>query len=80
MLRKQDVWCWEYRVRAKSVEDFLARYYKPDRYTGRGPEYAAALLASYQRDFDEHGYCVTSHHDSKSGEVVAFFGGRSNAK
>jgi len=43
------------RVKAADVADFLARYYRPDRYHGRGEEYAAALLASHQRHFDEYG-------------------------
>ncbi len=63
-----------YRVEAESVEDFLHRYYKPDRYTGRGLEYAAILLASHQADFEKDGYDIISHHDSVTGRVVAYFG------
>lgn len=62
------------RVEATSVIDFLEKYYKKDRYTGRGAEYAAALLASHEKDFREYGYDIISHHDSVTGEVVAFFG------
>ena len=64
----------KYAVPADSVEDFLNKYYKRDRYTGRGPEYAACLLASYKKDFEDDGFCMTSHHDSNTGEVVAFYG------
>jgi len=60
-------------VKAKSVSDFLDRYYKPDRYKGRGAEYAAALLASYREDVARDGWVIISHHDSRTGEVVAYF-------
>jgi len=64
----------KYAVPADSVDDFLNRYYKRDRYTGRGPEYAACLLKSYTEEFEEYGFCFISHHDSNTGEVVAFYG------
>jgi hypothetical protein len=62
------------KVEATSVSDFLARFYRPERYTGRGEDYAAALLASHQMDFDRQGYDIISHYDSVTGQVVAFFG------
>jgi len=61
------------RVKAQSIDDFLARYYKPDRYTGRGAEYAAALLESHRQDFEHYGYDIISRHDSVTGQVVAYF-------
>ena len=64
----------QYQVQAASVEDFLARYYKPGRYTGRGEEYAAGLLSSYQEEFDEKGWTFISHHDSVTGRVVSYYG------
>lgn len=64
----------KYEVIADSVADFLERYYKRARYHGRGEEYAAALLESHQRDFDEYGYDLISQHDSVTGEVVTYFG------
>jgi len=45
----------KYAVEADSVEDYLDRYYKPERYTGRGEEYAAALLKSYKEDVEATG-------------------------
>jgi hypothetical protein len=63
----------KYAVDAESVKDFLDRYYKPDRYTGRGEEYAAALLKSYQEEVDECGYTFISHHDCVRGEMVAWY-------
>ena len=63
-----------YRVEADSVADFLARYYKPERYTGRGEDYAACLLASHKRHLAEEGYDFIIHHDSITGRIVSFYG------
>lgn len=66
-----------YAVPASSVADFLARYYKPDRYilrtkaTGWSDTYASELLASYEADFTEKGWVIISHHDSMTGNIVA---------
>ncbi len=71
---------WEQRlfvndqVPAASVADFLNRYYKPERYHGRGAEYAAILLAAYEEDFAREGYVIISHHDNVTGKIVAYFG------
>jgi len=62
----------KYAVEAGSLEDFMMRYYKRDRYTGRGEEYAQTLLASYQEDMDKFGIAWISHHDSVTGEVVSY--------
>ena len=61
-------------VHAVSIEDFLDRYYRPQRFRGRGDEYAGQLIASHQRSFDKFGYDIISHHDSVTGRVVAWFG------
>ena len=63
----------KYQVKADSVEDFLHRYYKPIRYTGRGADYAAILLESYRNDVNKQGFCIISHHDNVTGEVVAYY-------
>jgi len=57
----------------KTVEEFLARYYKPERYTGREEKYAASLLSSYQQEAESQGWVFISRHDSVTGRVVAFF-------
>ena len=57
-----------------TVSEFLSRYYKPDRYTGRGKEYAAVLLESHEHDFKMHGVDWISHHDSITGRGVSFYG------
>lgn len=49
-----------YHVEANSVADFLARYYKPERYTGRGEDYAACLLASHEEHLAEEGFFLRS--------------------
>lgn len=62
------------KVQAESVTDFLARYYKPERYTGRGAEYAAVMLASHEMDYKSDGYTIISKFDSVTGDVVSYWG------
>ena len=59
-------------VEASSIKDYLDKYHKRDRYTGRGAEYAEYLLQSYQEEFERRGYVVTSHHDNVTGEIIAW--------
>lgn len=59
----------------KTVVEFLDRYYKKDRYTGRGKEYAAIVLKSHEETFEMHGVDWISKFESVTGEVVAFYGG-----
>lgn len=72
-------WQWQfenfrkYQKPADSVADFLERYYKRDRYHGRGEESAARLLAIYQNDVVEMGCTWISHHDSVTGEIVSYY-------
>ncbi|MBU8901709.1 MAG: hypothetical protein KOO69_03130 [Victivallales bacterium] len=61
-------------VSAESVQNFLDRYYKHDRYKGRGEEYSAHLLASYEREFAERGFCTISLHDNVIGKHISFYG------
>jgi len=58
----------------KTVAEFLDRYYRKDRYIGRGEDYAAYLLKSNEDDFKAYGVDWISRHDSLTGEVVAFYG------
>jgi hypothetical protein len=58
----------------KTVEEYLNRYYKPDRYKGRGEEYEKILLESYKKEFKEKGYVCTSHHDNVTGKFICFAG------
>jgi hypothetical protein len=66
----------KYEVQANSVADFLQRFYKADRYHGRGKEYAAVLLTSHEADFAAEGFDIISHHDSVTGNVVSFYGSK----
>lgn len=59
-------------VRAKSVEEYLDKYYKQNRYKGRGEEYAKVLLNSYKSEYKERGYVCTSHHDNVTGKLIAW--------
>jgi len=63
----------EYQMPAESVEDFLDRYYKPDRFRGRGDDYAQTLIESHQSDLEQNGYDIISHHDSITGRIVAYY-------
>jgi oligoribonuclease (3'-5' exoribonuclease) len=54
-------------------EEFCHKYYKPDRFTGRGEEYAAVCLESHRRDYEEQGFTIMSRHESRTGEIVALY-------
>lgn len=52
-------------VKAKSVKDYLNRYYKKSRMTD-------TLLASYEAEYRNFGYVCTSKHDNVLGELIAW--------
>ena len=58
-----------------TIEEFLDKYYRPDRYCARGEDYAASLLASHKAHFARWGHDLISRHDSVRGEAVWFYGG-----
>lgn len=58
------------QVHAESVGDYLNRYYKPDRYRGRGEKYEKELLKSYKEELKEKGYVITSHYDNVLGVFI----------
>ena len=60
----------------ETVKDFLDCYYKRDRYTGRGDDYAAVLLRSHEDDLQRNGYDLISQHDSRIGDPVYLIGDR----
>lgn len=64
----------KYQVHTTSVADFLAQFYKTERYTERGDEYAVSLLARCEQEFEKKGYCFISHHDSVTRKPAAYFG------
>ena len=55
-----------------TVEQFLDRYYKEDRYKGRGKDYEKQLLQSYRNELKEQGYCCISHHNNTTGKFICF--------
>lgn len=57
----------------KTVSEFLDKYYKHDRYKGRGEEYAAVVLNSHEEDLKKYDMDWMSKHESRTGEVVAFY-------
>lgn len=59
-------------VKAKSVEDYLDKYYKKSRYKERGKEYEKVLLKSYKEEFARRGFVCTSHHENVTGEMIAW--------
>lgn len=63
----------QYVVAADSVADFLDRYYKPDRFHGRGEEYASSLV-SYEKQFQNAGFVYISRRDSITGRSVSYYG------
>ena len=56
-----------------TVAEFLDKYYKPERYTGRGEEYANILLNSYTERMHNNGFVTISHFDSITGRDVSFY-------
>ena len=61
-------------IDVNTVAEFLHRYYRPDRYTGRGEEYATILLKHHEDDFKKFGVDWISKYDSLTGNVVSFYG------
>lgn len=64
----------QYEVEATSVEDFMDRYYKAERYIGRGEVYALLLLQSYKNELRDKGFTFISQHDSITGRIVSYYG------
>jgi hypothetical protein len=57
----------QHAVEAKSIEDFLARYYNEQ--TGFTRCYREIIL---ENEFKENGFCIISPSDSTTGECVAY--------
>lgn len=60
-------------VGAESVEDFLSRYMKPERFTGRGQDYVDHIIKSYTDELEKYGFCFITHHSSVTGKEIAFY-------
>jgi len=64
----------EYQVTAKSAKDFSLRYYKEGAYQGRGADYVECVDQSRIEDIQKNGFSFITHHDSKTGETVSYYG------
>ena len=64
----------KYEVMADNVEDFIQKFGKPSRYEERGSEYMECVLQSHTRQLFAYGYTFISNHDSKTGEIVSYYG------
>jgi len=56
-----------------TLEEFLLKYYKHERYLGRGEEYAAVVLASHRADYEEYGMDWMGPFESITGSAVSFY-------
>jgi len=68
----------KYQVKAESLDDFLDRYYKPDRYKGRdgeiwGENYSKLIRQSNQEYLDNYGVTWISRHESITGKTVSYY-------
>lgn len=55
------------------LKSFMEKYYKHDRYQGRGEEYTYNLFMSHRDYLLNHGFDFISRHDSITGRVVSFY-------
>lgn len=63
----------KYRVEAKSIEDFLQKYTKHKQHYSRGKEYAQIRIEAHQDYINKYGFTFITHHDSVTGEIVAYY-------
>jgi hypothetical protein len=63
----------QYKVEAKSVEEFCLEYYKHKKLHNRGESYIRIIIESKIKELKENGFTFISHHDSKTGEIVSFY-------
>ena len=52
-------------VKAKSVKDYLDKYYKKSRMTD-------TMLESYEEEYAARSFVCTSHHNNVTGEMIAW--------
>ena len=55
------------------LEEFMDKYYKHERYKGRGKEYAYNLFMSHRDYLLKYEFDFISKHDSITGRVVSFY-------
>lgn len=64
----------KYEVQANSISEFLKKYTRRERHEGRGQEYVDCRIQSHTEDLNKYRYTIISHHDSVTGDVVAYYG------
>jgi hypothetical protein len=62
----------KYAVDAPSLDAFLDKYYRHDRYKGRGDDYAAAIRKSAGEMLALHGIVWMGPYESVTGGVVSW--------
>ena len=62
-------WLMRYHRPAESVSDFLRKYYRRNRIRD-----FSALVDSYEREYEEFGYCFIATPDNVVGEIAAWYG------
>lgn len=60
-------------VVATSLDDFLERFYKHERYRGRGEDYAAAVRAQCEEELHREGFTFITRHSSVTGKTAAYY-------
>jgi len=68
-----DMWRKVEQTDIKTVEEFLNKYCKHERYKGRGQDYADTVLNSAKESLKNKGNTILSRHESVTGQVVAFY-------
>lgn len=64
----------KYEVKdVKTVEEFHKKYHRHDRFEGRGKEYAQCVINTSYKELEEDGFTIITHHDSNTGQCVAFY-------
>jgi hypothetical protein len=64
----------EYQAKdVKTIEEFLKKYGKYDRYEGRGKEYMDCCIKSHKEDLNKYGYTIISRHDGVTGKAISFY-------
>ncbi len=57
----------------KEITKLLKQSYKPDRFYGRGANYANVVIGSKIEALKQFGHTLISHYDSVSGRAVYFY-------
>ena len=56
-----------------SIEEFLEKYMRHQRYQDLGEEYKQAVLTGHEEDVMKYGNTLISRHESVTGEAVWYY-------